>query len=371
MPGTLKGPVHPGIRGLTPYQPGKPIEELTRELGITDVIKLASNENPRGPGPRVREAIARASETLARYPDGSGYLLKRALARHLGVGVDQLTLGNGSNDVLDLAARITLTPGAEALVSEHAFVVYRLAAASCGATLVEVPAKRYGTDLDGMLEAITERTAIIFVANPNNPTGTWVGQEAFVDFMEAVPERVWVVLDEAYAEYVEDADYTDGLALARRYGNLILTRTFSKIFGLAALRIGYSVTTAEVADLMNRARQPFNVNSLALAAAEAALEDQEFVTTSRIMNREGKARLAEGLTRLGLAFIPSAGNFVAVEVGDAAAVYRALLQEGVIVRPVAEYGLPEHLRVSIGLPDENERFLATLERVLDRLREGA
>jgi histidinol-phosphate aminotransferase len=360
----LTGPVHPGIRGLTPYQPGKPIEELTRELGITDIIKLASNENPRGPGALVRDRMEAAAAHLSRYPDGGGYRLKQALSRHLGVGPEQLTLGNGSNDVLDLAARISLTPGAEAIVSEHAFVVYRLAVAACGAGLVEVPAVDYGTSLPGMLEAVTEATAIIFIANPNNPTGTWVTQDAMVDFLEQLPERVWVVLDEAYAEYVEAPGYTDGLALARRYPNLILTRTFSKIHGLAALRIGYSVSSPAVADLMNRARQPFNVNALALAAAEGALEDQEFVATSRDMNREGVATLTRGFERLDLPYIPSAGNFVAVEVGDAAAVYRSLLQEGVIVRPIAEYGLPGHLRISVGLPEENERVLESLERVL-------
>ena len=250
-------------------------------------------------------------------------------------------------------------------MSEHAFVVYRLVTASCGATLVEVPALDYGTNLAGMLEAVTEQTALIFIANPNNPTGTWLGQETFVDFMEALPERIWVVLDEAYAEYVEDGvDYTDGLALQRRYPNLILTRTFSKIHGLAAVRMGYSVTTPEVADLMNRARQPFNVNALGLAAAEAALDDQEFIITSRAMNRDGKQRLGEGFSALGLDYIPSAANFLTVRVGASAAVYQALLRAGVIVRPVAEYGLPEHLRISVGLPEENERLLATLERVL-------
>jgi len=360
----LKGPVHPGIAGLTPYQPGKPIEELTRELGITDVIKLASNENPRGPGPLVRERLAGAAEQLSRYPDGGGYRLKRALSSGLSVAPDQLTLGNGSNDVLDLAARITMVPGAEAIVSEHAFVVYRLAVASCGGKLVEVPASSYGTNLSGMLEAVTDQTAIIFIANPNNPTGTWVGSEALADFLEAVPQRVWVVLDEAYAEYVEEADYPDGLVLQRSYPNLIVTRTFSKIHALAALRIGYAVSSPEVADLMNRARQPFNVNALALAAAEAALQDQEFVMTSRALNRDGKARLVEGFNGLGLEYIPSAGNFVAVAVGDAGSVYQALLREGVIVRPVAEYGLPNHLRVSVGLPAENERLLETLDSVL-------
>jgi len=351
---------------LTPYQPGKPIDELTRELGITDVIKLASNENPRGPGPRVQERLLEAAGELSRYPDGGGYRLKRVLSEALDVDPGQLTLGNGSNDVLDLAARITLMPGAEAIVSEHAFVVYRLAVASCGAALVEVPAVSYGASLQGMLEAVTDRTAIVFIANPNNPTGTWVERTALLDFLEAVPERVWVVLDEAYAEYVELPDYPDGLLLQKRFPNLIVTRTFSKIHGLAALRVGYAVSTPGVADLMNRARQPFNVNALGLAAAEAAVQDQEFVMTSRAMNREGKAVLGAGLERLGLDYIPSAGNFLTVAVTGAAGVYQALLAEGVIVRPVAEYGLPDHLRVSVGLPAENERFLATLGRILAR-----
>ena len=360
----LQGPVHPGVAGLTPYKTGKPIDELTRELGITDVIKLASNENPRGPGPLVREKLAAAAEELSRYPDGGGYVLKQALSNSLNVSPDRITLGNGSNDVLDLAGRISLTPGAEVLVTEHAFVVYRLVAASCGATLVEVPAVNYGADLDAMQAAITDRTTLIFLANPNNPTGTWVSEPALVDFLEAVPERVWVVLDEAYFEYVEDEGYPNGLTLVDRYPNLILTRTFSKIHALAALRIGYAVSSEAVADLMNRARQPFNVNALAMAAAEAALGDQEFVSTSRQMNRDGKALLTAGFDRLGLDYIPSAGNFVAVAVADAAATYRSLLQQGVIVRPVAEYGLPNHLRVSVGLPEENERFVATLERLL-------
>ena len=361
----LPGNVNPGIASLNPYQPGKPIEELTRELGITDAIKLASNENPRGPGPRTLEALKGPLETLSRYPDGGGYRLKQALARHLGVAPAQLTLGNGSNDVLDLAARIALTPGREAIVAEHAFVVYRLAVASCGCALVEVPAVDYGADLDGFLAAVTDETAIIFLANPNNPTGTWVDEDRVVRFLEELPERIWVVLDEAYAEYVDAPGYPDGLALQRRYPNLIVTRTFSKIHALAALRIGYSVSTPEVADLLNRARQPFNINALALAGAEAAIADQEFVATSRAMNFEGMRALTAGIEALGLPYIPSVANFVTVEVGpEAALVYEALLKEGVIVRPVAEYGLPGHLRVSIGLPAENERFLTTLARVL-------
>jgi histidinol-phosphate aminotransferase len=361
----LPGNVNPGIASLTAYQPGKPIEELTRELGITDIIKLASNENPRGPGPLTLEALNAPLASLSRYPDGGGYALKQTLPRPLNVDPAQLTLGNGSNDVLDLAARISLTPGSEAIVSAHAFVVYRLAVASCGCQLVEVPAVDYGANLEGFLDAVTERTAIIFLANPNNPTGTWVDEATLVEFLDRLPERVWVVLDEAYAEYVDLPGYPDGLELQRRYPNLIVTRTFSKIHALAGLRIGYSVSSPGVADLLNRARQPFNINSLALAGAEAAIRDQEFVTTSRQMNQAGLKQLIDGVSRLGLSHIPSAANFIALEVpGDPADLYQRLLEAGVIVRPVAEYGLPHHLRVSVGLPEENERFLETMARVL-------
>jgi histidinol-phosphate aminotransferase len=366
----MPGRVNPKILELMPYQPGKPVDELTRELGITNVIKLASNENPRGPGPLVRREIEAACGALSRYPDGNAFALKRDLAAQLGVAPSQLTLGNGSNDVLDLAARISLSPGAEAVVPAHAFVVYRLATLSAGGELVEVPARDYGADLGGMLDAITDDTVVVFLANPNNPTGTWVTEPALVDFLQGVPERVWVVLDEAYHEYVEAPGYPDGIGLLRRYPNLIVTRTFSKIHGLAALRVGYGVSSEHAADLMNRVRQPFNVNALAQQAARAALQDQEFVHHSRSMNHDGIAELVAGITDLGLHHIPSAANFVSVEVGDAAlGVYQALLREGVIVRPVAEYGLPRHLRVTVGLPHENERFLAALARVL-RQRQG-
>lgn len=360
--------VNPNIAGLTPYQPGKPIDEVTRELGLAEVIKLASNENPRGPGPAVVDAIASACDSLSLYPDGNAFYLKRALADHLGVDAAQLTMGNGSNDVLDLAARCALTPGAQAIVAEHAFVVYRLATVAAGGILVEVPAANFGADLTAMQSAITDATAIIFIANPNNPTGTWVRQRELVGFLDAVPERVWVVLDEAYLEYVEDGDYPNGIALLSRYPNLLVTRTFSKIYGLAALRIGYGVSSPETADLLNRARQPFNVNSLALVAAQAALADADFVADSRRLNKSGMATLTAGLAELGLPYIPSAGNFVTFDVGcSAVAAHQALLAEGVIVRAVAEYGLPAHLRVTVGLDEQNARFLAALKRVLPGL----
>lgn len=361
--------VNPHIAKLTPYKPGKPVEELSRELGITDVVKLASNENPHGPGADVQRAIVNAATELSRYPDGNGYYLKQALASKLDVSVEQITLGNGSNDVLDLAAKICLQPGDEAIAAEHSFVVYRLATASCGAQLVEVPAVEFGADLDGFAQAVTPKTRIVFLANPNNPTGTWVDEAALVKFLDTLDPNVWVVLDEAYFEYVDAAQiqnknlnkYPDGMALQKRYPNLIVTRTFSKIHGLAALRIGYGVSSLQAADLMNRARQPFNVNAVALAAAVAALEDTSFVQASAQRNREGMQQLVAGLTEQGYSYIPSVGNFVCFDAGPKASeLNQALLQVGVIVRPVAEYGLTHHLRVTVGLASEIERFLGAL-----------
>ena len=357
--------VHPGIAALNPYQPGKPVDELTRELGISDIVKLASNENPRGPGQGVRTALQAQFDDLSRYPDGSGYALKQALSGHLQVAPEQLTLGNGSNDVLDLVGRLAIEPGHEAIMAEHSFVVYRIATVCAGGTVVEVPARDYGTDLDGFLRAVTDRTRVVFIANPNNPTGTWVTRDALVAFLDELPERVWVVLDEAYFEYADEPDYPDGATLLDGYPNLIVTRTFSKIHGLAALRVGYGISHPDVADLLNRARQPFNVNAMGLAAGVAALADREFVDSSRALNQQGLAQINQGLSKLSLPVIPSLGNFVTFNCGrPGGAVYQALLQKGVIVRPVAEYGLPEHLRVSIGLPEENERFLAALAEVL-------
>jgi histidinol-phosphate aminotransferase len=358
--------VHPGIASLRPYQPGKPVDELARELGLTDIVKLASNENPRGPGPRVQEAITRELKTLSRYPDGNGYVLKQALLKHLQVQPQQLTLGNGSNDVLDLITRVAVEPGYEAVVSAHSFVVYRLAVTCAGGQLIEVPAQNYGADLAAMAAAVTDRTRAVFLANPNNPTGTWVNHDAVVEFLDSVPSHVWVVLDEAYAEYTHEPAYPRSLELLARYPNLIVTRTFSKIHGLAALRVGYSISSTAFADLLNRARQPFNVSSVGLAAAAAALDDQEFVSESVALNNAGMQQVTAGLNTLGLEYIPSLGNFVCFNCGkDAQPVYQALLQQGVIVRPIAEYGMPHHLRVSIGLASENERFLRALPKALD------
>lgn len=357
--------VHMGIASLNPYQPGKPIDELARELGLTDIVKLASNENPRGPGELVRDAIQRELGTLSRYPDGNGFVLKQALVNSLNVEAGQITLGNGSNDVLDLIARVVVEPGYEAIVAQHSFVVYRLAVTCAGGKLVTVPALNYGTDLDGFVAAISERTRVIFIANPNNPTGTCVSHDELASFLQKVPATVWVVLDEAYFEYAEQPGYPNALALLAQYPNLIVTRTFSKVHGLASLRVGYGLSSVEFADLLNRARQPFNVNSVGLAAATAALSDQEFVSESVSLNQQGMQQIVNGLSDMGLQHIPSRGNFVCFDCGrDGPEVFDAMLHRGVIVRSVAEYGLPRHLRVTVGLTTQNDRFLTALADVL-------
>ena len=359
--------VNASVAALKPYQPGKPIDELVRELGIEDVVKLASNENPRGPSERVRKALSRAADDVSRYPDGSGFRLKTALAAKLGVASEQITLGNGSNEVLDLAAKVAISPPTGGVVDAHCFVVYPLAIAAAGGQLRRVPSVDWGHDLDAMAAAIDEETRIVYLANPNNPTGTWVDEETLLRFLRNVPQRVWMVLDEAYGEYVEEPTYPDGLRWLEAFPNLIVTRTFSKIHGLAALRIGYAVSSPEFADLLNRVRHPFNANSMALAAAEAALQDDDFLLASRRLNAEGMAQIEQGLAALGLEWIPSLGNFLTFHVGegrDAQNLYQALLRDGVIVRPVAEYGMPSHLRVTVGLAHENARFLAALERAL-------
>jgi histidinol-phosphate aminotransferase len=354
------------VRAIAPYLPGKPVEELARELGLdpAGIVKLASNENPRGPGPRVRAAIAAAVDDLPRYPDGNGFALKHALAARLGVDMAQLVLGNGSNDVLELVSLAFLEPGDAAVYSQYAFAVYPLATQARGAHGVEVPAKDMGHDLAAMREAITPRTRVVFIANPNNPTGTWLPPAAVEAFIASVPSDVVVVLDEAYNEYLEPEDRAPSVAWVAKYPNLVVSRTFSKAYGLAALRVGYGVMEASVADVVNRVRQPFNVNALAQAAAVAALEDTAHVDESRALNRAGLAQLQAGLAKLRLRHVPTHANFVLVEVGEAGRCNVALLKQGVIVRPVANYGLPHWLRVTIGLPHENERFLVALGHAL-------
>lgn len=356
-----------GVRELMPYQPGKPIDELARELGLdpAGIVKLASNENPLGPSPKALAAARQALDGLCRYPDGNGFNLKARLAARLGVGPAQITLGNGSNDVLEIITRCFVDQNAEVIYSEHAFAVYPIVTRAIGAKGVEVPARHWGHDLEAMADAVTERTRLVFVANPNNPTGTVHDADAIERFLARIPERVLVVLDEAYCEYLDGEGYPDGVALLGRYPNLIVTRTFSKAWGLAALRVGYSLSSPAIADILNRVRQPFNVDAVALAAATAVLDDEDYLQRSRAVNSEGLRQLEQGLEALGLDYIPSAGNFIAVDVGEEAGpVFQRLLAAGVIVRPVAGYGMPRHLRVSIGLAHENARFLEALPQAL-------
>ena len=351
------------VRSIAPYQPGKPISELAREMGLEErsIVKLASNENPRGIGPRTRAAIDAALGDIARYPDGNGFELKQALARRYNVEMGSIVLGNGSNDVLELVALAFLGPGRAAVFSQHCFAVYPLATQARGARSIAVPARNYAHDLEAMAKAIDDETYVAWLANPNNPTGTFARFEQVEAFLKRVPERVLVVLDEAYNEYLAPDLRADTPKLIKRHPNLVVTRTFSKAYGLAGLRVGYAIAHPSVADVMNRVRQPFNVNSLALAAAVAALDDMEFVARSYAENLQGMKRLEEGSRALGLDYIPSYGNFLTIKVGKAAEVYKKLLRRGVIVRPVGGgYGLPEHLRVTIGTAEENERFLSAL-----------
>jgi histidinol-phosphate aminotransferase len=352
------------IRAIAPYQPGKPIAELERELGITGIVKLASNENPLGCSPRAVAAMHEAIRTIALYPDGNGFELKDALSRRYGVEQAGIVLGNGSNDMLELAARAFLTVGDKAVYSDHAFAVYPLATQSVGATGISVPAIEFGHDLKAILKAAVDQQAkLIFIANPNNPTGTFLSGEALLEFMRALPAGILVVLDEAYNEYLPHEHRYDSVAWLAKFPNLIISRTFSKAYGLAGLRVGYALANVQVADMMNRVRQPFNVNSMAQAAAVAALQDTEFVQQTHALNLRGMKQITGGLKELGLVYIPSFGNFASFRIRDAQHVYRRLLELGVIVRPIANYAMPEYLRVSIGLEAENIKFLSALKQI--------
>ena len=361
----LKSLAPKNVREIAPYVPGKPISETARELGIpeAEILKMASNENPLGPSPRALEAIRGALADLHYYPDGSGFELKNVLARKLALRPSNFILGNGSNDVLELAARAFLTGADSAVYSQHAFMVYPLAVQAIGARHVVVPARDFGADLDAMARAVRADTKMVFLANPNNPTGTFAPWPEVARLIERVPPRVLVVLDEAYVEYLPHELQSPSAGWLGRHPNLVVARTLSKAYGLAGLRVGYAFAHPDVAELMNRVRQPFNVNHLAMVAACAALEDEAFIAKSREINARGLAQLEEGLRRLGLEFIASRGNFVTVRIGPAApAVYERLLRAGIIVRPIAGYGMPEHLRVTVGLPEQNERLLAQLAR---------
>ncbi|HVE49360.1 MAG TPA: histidinol-phosphate transaminase [Casimicrobiaceae bacterium] len=359
------------VRRISRYVAGKPTDELARELGFdpATIVKLASNENPRGPGPRVRAAIANAVNELSRYPDSNGFVLKDALAKRLHVASDQIVLGNGSNDILELVTLAFLQPGDEAVYAQHAFIVYPLATQARGARGIEVPAKKLAHDLDAMRAAITPRTRVVFIANPNNPTGTWITPDDLHAFVESIPPNIVVVIDEAYNEYLAPSLRAQSIAWLATHRNLVVSRTFSKAYGLASLRVGYGVMHVDLADLLNRVRQPFNVNAIAQVAALAALDDDRYVEESRELNARGYAQLTERLGALDVRFVPSHGNFLLVDVGDGARANQELLQRGVIVRPVANYGLPEYVRVTIGLPDENTRFLDALAEALGKDRQ--
>ena len=355
------------VRAIAPYVPGKAISETAREIGIPEekILKMASNENPLGPSPKAVEAIRRILDQLHLYPEAT-FDLKAVLARKLGIGAERFVLGNGSNDVLELVARAFLRPSDSVIYSQHGFLVYPLVTQAIGAKAIEVPARDFGTDLAAVERAIRADTKLVFVANPNNPTGTFVPWEEMKAFLRRVPGNVIVVLDEAYGEYLPDDLRSPTIGWLGEFPNLVVARTLSKAYGLAGLRVGFGACHAEVAELMNRVRQPFNVNQLALVAATAALEDAAFIARSRDVNAKGLAQLRAGFGRLGLEYIPSYGNFITVRVGDAKSVYMALLREGVIVRPIAGYGMPEHLRVTVGLPEQNQRFLDALARALGR-----
>lgn len=361
-----------GVRQLSPYEPGMPIEELQRRLGIKDAIKLASNENPLGASPLVKAALEAASRgDVARYPDGSGFRLKQKLAKLHGIAPEQITLGNGSNDILEFTARVFLGPGRAAMFSQHAFAVYPIVTQAQSAEAIVVPAlpasdaMPYGHDLAGFVQRLRSDVSVVFIANPNNPTGTWLEPAAIEALLEKIPSRILVLLDEAYWHYQRPELRPDSQALLARYPNLVISRTFSKIYGLASLRVGYGLSHPKTADLLNRVRQPFNNNALALLAAEIALTDEDFVRRSVELNREQKQRLQSELAELKLTVLPSEANFLAVGFGrDAAPIHQGLLERGVIVRPLKSYALPQFLRVTVGKAEENTRFLAALKEVL-------
>jgi len=358
------------VRAIAPYQAGKPIAEVAREFGLDEatIVKLASNENPFGVPESSRVAMQEAALELGRYPDANGFELKTALSQRYDVPMEWITLGNGSNDILEIAAHAFVQKGEAVVYSQYSFAVYALATQGVGGRAIVVPAVDYGHDLDAMAAAIDADTRLVYVANPNNPTGTFIPADKIEAFLQKVPSNVIVVLDEAYNEYLAPQHQFESSAWVRKYPNLIVSRTFSKAYGLAGLRVGFAIAQPEVTDLMNRIRQPFNVNSLAQPAAIAALNDKAFLEKGARNNAEGYKQMVAAFDELGLQYVPSFGNFVLVRVGDddaaGARVNTALLKQGVIVRPVGAYGLPQWLRISIGLPQENAAFIAALKRAL-------
>jgi histidinol-phosphate aminotransferase len=360
--------VHPTIASLKPYSPGKPLSELERELGIGEAIKLASNENPWGPSPKALQVLEQASASLHRYPDGGAYALRQALATKWQVPQDQILVGNGSDEIISLLIKTFLAPGDEAVMADLTFVMYRLSVLGGHGVPIEVPLKNWTHDLSAMVDAVTDRTRLFFICNPNNPTGTMLSGKEIDTVLAKIPEHVVVVIDEAYYEYVRDTAYPDSLRYVREERPIVVLRTFSKIYGLAGLRVGYGITTPEIAGYVNRVRPPFNVNSLAQEAAQAALLDEEHVAKSRAMNEAEMTFLEEGLSKMGFKTIPTQANFIYFDVGmDGAAMYDALLREGVIIRHIRG----SMVRVTIGQPTENRRFLDALEHVLPTLSQSA
>lgn len=355
-----------GVQSLSPYQAGKPIEELERELGITNIIKLASNENPFGFPESAKKAICAQLDELTRYPDSNGFELKQAISQKFKVNPEQITLGNGSNDLLELVAHTFASEQDEIIYSQYAFIVYPLVTKAINAIAREIPAKNWGHDLDGFLAAINEKTKLIYIANPNNPTGNFLTEAEIDAFLAKVRSDIIVVLDEAYTEFTAVDERVDSFGLLNKYPNLVVSRSLSKAYGLAGLRIGYAVSSPEIADLFNRVRQPFNVNSLALASAIAVMNDDAFVQKVAENNRQELQRYEAFCQQYGLEYIPSKGNFITIDFKQPAApIYEVLLREGVIVRPIAGYGMPNHLRISVGLPEENARLFKALVKVLN------
>jgi histidinol-phosphate aminotransferase len=352
------------IRSLIPYEPGKPIEEVEREYGIEDSIKLASNENPLGPSPKALKALAERLSRLHLYPDGDSFYLKRALAAKLGVAEDRLIFGNGSNELIELAVRTFMRPGDEAVMARQAFVIYRLVVQAAGGAAKVVPLKNFTHDLDAMADVISSRTRVVFLANPNNPTGTMYGKKVWERFLQRMTAEILLVVDEAYFEYVGDPDYPNSVAYQEAGKTILTLRTFSKLYGLAGLRIGYAIGPKDLVGLMQRVRQPFNVNAAAQWAALAALDDADHVRRSLETNREGMEYLKREIEKLGLEQVPSQANFILVRVGAGDAIFKRLLERGVIVRPMAAYELPEYVRVTIGTMKENARFINELKVII-------
>jgi histidinol-phosphate aminotransferase len=363
---SVKKLVSDEIEALVPYPPGKPMEELERELGIKNSIKLASNENPLGPSPKAVKAITDALKNLNRYPDGGCFYLKERLAKKIGVKPDNLIIGNGSNEIIELVIRTFLRPGEDVVMGSPSFAVYPLAVPAAGGKAIQVSLKNLTHDLDAMADAVTERTKIIFIANPNNPTGTIVTKKQLDKFCERLPSDVVLVLDEAYYEFVTDSEFPSSLDYLKKGANVVILRTFSKIYGLAGLRIGYGIASEALNRYMNKVRQPFNVNSLAQIAAMAALDDEEHLKKSQKNNIDGLDFLFNEVKAMGFECVPTQANFFLMKVGKGKEIYDALLRQGVIVRPMGSYGLDEYIRVTVGLPEENKRFVETLKKIGDR-----